>query len=164
MNTQLIIILLAVIAVITALWLVFRRSGVSRTLQIDPSMLEIGPIRHDTLSESLIARIHELQPVFAEVYPRTMEEWIDGFKHDLRPEREVAIWEAMASAYSSFITNRTLTSDARHEVFGFLLQRSMDDKRSVLASAAPKHLTRPEVEELVSLYSAAPQPLIVIPK
>ncbi|MDA1303627.1 MAG: hypothetical protein O2999_04910 [Nitrospirae bacterium] len=162
MSTQNVIILVAVVVV--ALLLIFGRSGSSRTSQVDPSKIQLGPIRHDTLSEPLLARIRELQRVFSEVYPRSMDEWSEGFRRDLEPEREVAIWEAMASAYSSFTTNRTLTFEAKREVLGFLLQRSAGDEQSVLASAAPKHLTRPEVEQLVRLYAAAPQPVRVISK
>ena len=70
----------------------------------------------------------------------------------------------MASGYAGFTTNRTLTFEAKRETLGFLLQRSASDEQSVLASAAPKHLTRPEVEQLVRLYAGAPQPVRVISK
>jgi hypothetical protein len=164
MNTQNVIILIAAAVVVVALLFIFRSSGASRTSRIEPSKVQLGPIRHATLSEPLLARIREVQRVFSEVYPRSMEEWSEGFRRDFEPEQEVAIWEAMASAYSSFTTNRTLAFEAKREALGFLLQRSAGDEQSVLASAAPKHLTRPEVEQLVQSYSAAPQPVMVISK
>lgn len=160
MKTQNVIILIAVAVLV--LLLVFGSRGSSRTSQVDPSTIQPSPTRHDAISEPLLARIRELQRVFSEVYPLSMDEWSEGFRRDRDPEREVAIWEAMASAYSSFTTNRTLEFEAKREALGFLLQRSAGDEQSVLASAAPKHLTRPEVEQLVRLYAAAHQPVTVI--
>jgi len=67
---------------------------------IDPANVEPGPIRHAELPPDLLKRASALEPVFADVYPVTHEKWIEGFRRDAHPEREIAIWEQIAVAYT----------------------------------------------------------------
>jgi hypothetical protein len=90
--------------------------------------------------------------------------WLDGFKRDLDPEPEVAIWEAMAAAYQTFTQKHTLAVDARKEVFGLLLVRSAADEQTTLSGAKLRHLSPAEAEELVRLYSVTPQPVQILKK
>ncbi len=129
-----------------------------------PQNIQPGPIRHASLSPEMDARIRRFEPVFAEVYPRSHDQWLDGFKHDANPEREVAIWEAMAVAYQTFTQKHTLTPDARKEAFGLLVARSAADEQTTLSGAKLSHLSHAEAEELVRLYSAAPKPVEVLKK
>jgi hypothetical protein len=85
---------------------------------------------------------------------------LDGFQRDVHPEPEVAIWEAMASAYQMFTGKRSLTLDAKREAFGLLLMRSAGDEPHTLASAKLQHLSRADAEELLRLYSAEPRPVL----
>ena len=56
-------------------------------------------IWHPSLPEELVERIKKFAPVFAEVYPITLQEWVDGFREDIIPEQEVAIWEYIAARF-----------------------------------------------------------------
>ena len=114
------------------------------------------------MRDALVERVRRLEPVFWEVYPRSHEEWLDGFKRDADPEPEIAMWEQMGAAYSRFTHDRALTLDAKREVLGVLLLRSATDEQSTLASAKLRHLSHAEAQELVTLYSAAPQPVKVL--
>jgi hypothetical protein len=153
---------IAVIAVVG--FLLLRQSGASRTQSVRPSDLQLGPLRHATLSAEMDARIRRFEPIFAEVYPRSHEEWLDGFKRDLHPEPEVAIWEAMAAAYQTFTARHALAADARKEAFGLLLVRSAADEQTTLSGAKLRHLSPAEAEELVRLYSVTPQPVQILKK
>ena len=120
----------------------------------------LGPIRHTELSPELIDRIRHLQDVFAEVYPISHQEWLDGFQRDQDPENEVARWEQMASAYTTFLDENDLDAAARKEAFGLLLVRSTtSDVESQLSNL--KQLTADQAKRLVALYKAAPRPITI---
>jgi hypothetical protein len=105
-----------------------------------------------------------MEAVFAEVDPSSHEVWIDGFKRDLNPEREIAIWEAMAAAYQTFTNRHTLDLACRKEAFGLLLTRSGADEEATLSKQKLQHLTPAQAQELVRLYSAEPQPIQILKK
>jgi hypothetical protein len=107
----------------------------------------------------LIERIRQLQPIFAEIYPRSNEQWLDGFKRDINPEPEIAIWEAVGAAYTRFNQSRMLNLSAKGEVLGLLILRSSADEESILAKAKLQYLSPAEAQELLRLYSVAPKPL-----
>lgn len=86
-----------------------------RGRKIDGSCLEAGPVRHHTLPGSLVARIGNVARIFQEVSGRPAAEWAKDFQRDRDPEKEVAVWEAMAAAYSIFTKERGLTLEARRE-------------------------------------------------
>jgi hypothetical protein len=150
--------IILVIAVLAAMGFLFVRKPAA-SQQVRPSDLQPGPIRHEGLSDTLVARVRKFEPVFAEVYPQTHEQWLEGFQRDADPEPEVTIWESMAVAYQNFTQKRQLSLDAKREAFGLLLVRSATSDQQALAGAKLEHLSRADAEELLRLYSAAPQPV-----
>lgn len=62
-------------------------------------------------------RVRKLQAVFVEVDSQSVEQWVDGFKRDLNPDRELDIGETMAKAYTAYCSKRTLSPEAKQEVF-----------------------------------------------
>jgi hypothetical protein len=153
-------IALAIAAGAVSAFFLLRKPPAPRTQSVRPSDIRPGPIRHEKLSDSLVARIRKFEPIFAEVYPRTQEGWLDGFQRDVDPEAEVAIWEAMASAYQRFTEKRSLSLDAKKEAFGLLLVRSAEDEQHTLSRTTLKYLSRADAKELLRLYSAAPKPVL----
>lgn len=145
-------------AVAVAVFIALRRSPPSQSER--PAKLQQGPIRHQKLSNELDARIRKFEPTFAEVYSRTHEEWLDGFQRDDNPESEVAIWEAIASAYQGFISSRALSLDAKREAFGLLLVRSAGDEQHALSGATLRHLSSADAEELLRFYTSTPHPIL----
>lgn len=121
---------------------------------------QVGPIRHPELPAALMKRIRRLEEIFVEIYPATHEEWLDGFKRDANPEREIAIWEYMASAYTQFLNTGNFDTDTRKEMLGVLLTRSSTADVEPLFFNL-KHLTEKQARSLLSLYEAAPQPVTV---
>ncbi|MCW0219882.1 MAG: hypothetical protein OJI67_16270 [Prosthecobacter sp.] len=147
-----------IIFIIVGATYVLRQRG-ARESSVKVEDIQMGPIRHSQLSDELLARITAIEGKVAEVYPQTHEQWVEGFQRDMDPEIEIAIWENIASAYQTFTTPRNLSRPAKLEAFGLLLVRSssadMADSYSKL-----KHLSLPEAKELISLYSATPQPIL----
>ena len=160
-ETQIIIAITVVLIGAAAIILWYRASRQSPYEAAKESMAyQVGPIRHPELPAALIERIRRLEETFVEIYPVTHEEWLDGFKRDANPEREIAIWEYMASAYTQFLSTGNFDTDTRKEMLGVLLTRSSSaDVESLFFNL--KHLTEKQARSLLLLYEAAPQPVTV---
>ncbi|MCI5117299.1 MAG: hypothetical protein D3913_04945 [Candidatus Electrothrix sp. LOE1_4_5] len=159
-QTQIIsaIVVVLIGAVIILWYRTFRQSPYEAAKE--SMAYQSGPIRHAELPASLIERIQKLKETFAEIYPVTHEEWLAGFKRDANPEREIAIWEYMASAYTQFLKTGNFDTDARGEIFGVLLTRSSTTDLEPLISNL-EYLNENQARSLLSLYEAGPQPITI---
>jgi len=83
-----------------------------------------GPIRHATLSKSLLQRSHLVSKVLQEVSPLSLERLIDSFRRDLYPQDSIEHWEALAIAYLNLTQNRELEIEQKKEIFRALLVAS----------------------------------------
>ena len=82
--------------------------------------------RHETLPAPLIERIKNFTGILAEVFDTPLQDVINEFRRDAQPEREVAIWEKIASSYQEVISRQPNLSLARKkEIFSDLLKKSM---------------------------------------
>jgi hypothetical protein len=153
-------VLLVVAATVVAT-AALRLDASQTTETIDPRTLKPSPIRHKELDPALIERVRAFEPVFADVYPIAHQEWLEGFQRDAHPEKEIAVWEQIALAFTQFTSSRDLSKEARKEVFGLLLFRSGATAESTLKRVKLKYLTQEEARALVNLYKAPPQPISV---
>lgn len=153
--------LVLVVALTLATTYLPRLGASQQTEAIDPAKLKPGPIRHADLPPDLLKRATALEPVFADVYPTTHENWIEGFRRDAHPEREIAIWEQMAEAYTQFFKGRNVPIAYRREAFRLLLYRSGATPEDTLKQAKLKYLTEEEARRLLTLYKAPPAPISV---
>lgn len=81
------------------------------------------------LPEGLIQRIEKLKDVFNEVCPRSLDEWIEGFRADMHPEREIAIWEKMAERFEQLCKKRRAgTETERRQIFREVFERSLREE------------------------------------
>ncbi len=138
------------------------KSGDARTQWIDPNKLKPGPIRHASLTEEQMARVQRVQKVFSEVDPSPIEKWVEDFRRDLNPERELGLWESMATAYETFTTSKTLALDGKKEVFQVVLLRSGAPEEDVLKHLKLKILTEKDARDIMRLFSAQPTPVTVV--
>lgn len=116
---------------------------------VDPSTIQPGPIRRESLTPEQMERVRRLQAVFVEVDGQSVAQWVDGFKRDLDPDRELDIWETMAKAYTVYCSKRTLSPEAKKEVYKIVLLRSMAPEKDVLGHLELKVLTRNEAVEVM---------------
>lgn len=123
--------------------------------------IQMGPIRHDSLSADQLERIKSIQATFAEVYPVSLDETITNFKRDLDPDKEIAIWMQMANAYKKFVTASTPDSTKRKEAFELLLLRSMMSGDEAVKQARITKLTDQDVKAILRNYAADPMPVTV---
>ncbi|HYH83348.1 MAG TPA: toll/interleukin-1 receptor domain-containing protein, partial [Longimicrobium sp.] len=80
-----------------------------------------GPIIHQTLPASLLLRIKLTQRVLFEVFPESLDQAIEHFRREPDPEREVVVWEAIASAYLDATRDQILSLEQRREIYKALL-------------------------------------------
>jgi len=99
---------------------------------VDPKTIQPGPIQRDALSDEQMARIRALQAVFVEVDGQTVEQWVDSFKRDWDPDKELRIWEQMAKAYRGYCDGKQLSAVAKKDVYRVVLLRSMASEQDVL--------------------------------
>ena len=119
---------------------------------VDPKTIQPGPIRHEALNENQLARIRALHITFAEVDPNPLEKWVDNFKRDADPDRELEVWERMARAYRRYCETRPLSPEAKRDVFRVVLLRSTAPEQEVLEKVKLKTLSRDEAAEIMKGY------------
>jgi hypothetical protein len=118
----------------------------------DPASLQSGPIRHKELSPDQMERIHKLRDTLAEVEHSPIEKWIDNFKQDADPDRELTVWERIADGYMRLCSKRRLSIAAKEDVFRLLLLRSMAPEQEVLNRVKLKTLTTDEAKEALKEF------------
>jgi hypothetical protein len=117
-----------------------------------PAPLQPGPIRHQRLSPNQMERIYKLRDVLAEVEHSPIEKWVDNFKRDVDPDKELTIWERIADSYTRYCSKRPLSTEAKKDVFQLLLLRSMASEQEVLNHIKLKILTVDEAKETLKEF------------
>ncbi|MHB8974094.1 MAG: hypothetical protein ACYC3X_26200 [Pirellulaceae bacterium] len=69
---------------------------------VDLSELRPGPIRHDKLSLELLELIRSVFEIVGPYLKSTLEQFEIGFMRDMHPEREVAVWCSITSAWIAY--------------------------------------------------------------
>lgn len=127
-------------------------SGDGEVKWIDPNTIQAGPIRRDALSDEQMARIRKLQATFVEVDGQTVEQWVDSFKRDADPDKELQVWERMAKAYRSYCDGKQLSLEAKKDVYRVVLLRSMAPEKDVLERVKLKELSLDDAKNAMKGY------------
>ena len=90
--------------------------------RIDPANLKPGPIRREHLPLSLVARINYLRTTLQEVFPQSMEEWLDAFRRDANPEAEIKWWERLTRCYRGYSDGRELSAEQKKALFSVVFK------------------------------------------
>lgn len=99
-------------------------------MDIPIDQLEPGPIRHRTLPEDFVRRVKAMKAILSEVDPSPLAETLDEFKRDANPERELVIWERIASTYALFVSYEDIEDlPTKKEILSVLLGVSMDQEK-----------------------------------
>jgi hypothetical protein len=122
------------------------------TQWVDPASLTHGPTKRDGLSSKQMERIYKLRDALAEVERSPIEKWVDNFKRDVNPDKELAVWERIADGYTRYCSKRPLSIEAKKDVFQLLLLRSMASEQEVLNHVKLKTLTVDEAKETLKEF------------
>jgi hypothetical protein len=151
------------VAILTCLALSWAacKSEKGQTQWIEASKLKPGPVRHEVLTDGQMDRVKALQTTFAEVDPTPLESWVNDFKRDIDPERELRTYEGMAKAYRAYCQGRSLSAGAKMDVYRVVLLRSGAPDEDVLPRLKLKELSAADAKDILRLYTEPPQPLTV---
>jgi hypothetical protein len=87
--------------------------------------LTVGLVGHEQLPPELLDRItaiHEVaSDVASDVLPRPLGQWIDDFRRDIDPEREVIVWEQIAAAYKDMTQGANAELSRRRQAMSALI-------------------------------------------
>jgi hypothetical protein len=119
---------------------------------VDLASLQPGPVRHQKLSTKQMERIYRVRDALAEVERSPVEKWVDNFKRDANPDKELAVWERIAAGYARYCSRKPLSREAKEDVFQLLLLRSMASEREVLNHIKLKTLTVDEAKETLKEF------------
>jgi hypothetical protein len=119
------------------------------------SQVRRSPPVHKTLPIDLLIRIGAIREVFKDIEGLSIDEWITDFRSDRHPERELRIWEKMASAMKRFEETRTLDREAKREVTSWLLALTMHSPDAAAKVQHWKVLREQDRETLRTYYEEA---------
>lgn len=133
---------------------------------MNPNDIQVSEVVHDSLTTEQIDKIKTIQSTFAEVYPVSLEETITNFKRDQNPDSEIDIWLQMADAYKKYLSTKQdkLDLNTKKEVYKLILSRSMMSDEEAIANSKLTILTVKEAKEVLSYYTATPDPIDVVKK
>ena len=138
--------------------------ALSNAEEMDPNEIQIGPILHESLPESLLVRIKALTDTFYEFDNIGYEQSVDLYKRDLDPESNILIYEEMARVYKGFCSKHCLSKAAKIEAYKLVLLRSMFPGLEALEKVSLSEITRKEAIELLNSYKLNAEPITVYEK
>jgi hypothetical protein len=105
---------------------IMRRASYLRSLRrakrttIETKKIKFPPPRHDELPFNLVSRVRLIRAALLEVHAHSAQFWIDGFRGDAHPSREIRIWEHVAACYLEYLAMTPLSHEQRKDVFWIL--------------------------------------------
>ena len=121
---------------------------------VDPDEAHPGEVKRPiTAEQSLeIAQIHKS---FADVDMLPLDEWLDGFRRDENPDREIAVWKHIAQVYTDYLNGRHVSPEYKKEVFKLLVASSAMPRDHVPENTALKILSAKEIITIMDLFYGA---------
>jgi hypothetical protein len=104
---------------------------------------------HPPFDEYIRDHFRRFAVTFADVYPRTVEEWENGFRCDFHADKEIACWLWMERAYLHFTRGRQLDVDQKRDIFHVVLMFVTNGHEHVLATTNPRTLSRSRIKEMI---------------
>lgn len=93
--------------------------------EVDPKQLRPGPIRNESLPPELLDRIKAVFDLIGPYINMTLEQFEIGFMRDMHPEREVALWCGITTAWlnyhQKYLNSETLPDDQERHLLGALI-------------------------------------------
>lgn len=131
---------------------------------MNPNDIQVNELVHDSLTTEQVDKIKIIQSTFAEVYPVSLEETITSFKRDQNPDSEIVIWLQMAAAYNKYLSSKQgkLDLNTKKEVYKLILSRSMMPDEEAIANSKLTILTEKGAKEVLSYYTATPDPIDIV--
>jgi hypothetical protein len=114
-----------------------------KIVKLKRSKIKEGPIRHHDLPSELLVRMQNIWFELKDIYKISLAKFIERFQRDLRPEREVGIFERLVGAMKitfELLKNRTRY---RKDVFRVLLGFSMGNHEQIFDETERGKIPKP---------------------
>lgn len=125
-----------------------------KAIKIKAGDLLPAEIRHKELSENLLVRLRIVYQTFGELLDQSIDDFIGNFQRDLRPDRELAQWEIMASVFNDVTNGKDFSKSKKRDILAVLLAISMGALDEKMAKGY-KNLTYQEVMEVLQARARA---------
>jgi len=126
--------------------------GESEPIYADSSSLKIGAYQHDSLPPDVMVAIAEFVNELADVRPMTQDEWIDGFRRDANPDREVAGWWHLSKILRVMTDRHQYSAPQRAEGFRILVACFTGARDTVRERSDPELLPADQVEQTIQYF------------
>ena len=123
--------------------------------------IEPGPVLRDSLSLDQEEKITFVHQTFSEVSPTSLEQMKADFMRDQNPDKEIAIWVAMAEAYQTYTKDKELDLDQKKETYEILLIRSLFPEEEALQNVQLKFLSEEEARAVMAGYTLEGEPILI---
>ena len=120
---------------------------------VNPNGVHPGQIRHSELTDTQVNRIRALQAHLGKYDGLTLDQWIDNFKRDANPDRELAVWDAISGAMRMTEEKMALTQDQSREAFKVVLMSSMAPYEQARPKMTLVLLSEQQVKEIYSYFT-----------
>ena len=127
-------------------------TGQDMPVYADPSQLVPGAYRQPPFTGEAAACIRTLAAELQDVFPQSAEEWEDGFRRDLAPEREIASWLRVSSVLTALTDRFQFNAAERRECFRILVACATGGRDTVRERSDPKLLSEDVFRETVTLF------------
>ena len=121
---------------------------------IRAARVKTGPIRHPPFSEELRGLLREIRTTFDEVYPKSLEDWEDGFRRDANAEQEIAAWYYAARKYQQCLRGQNYSLPQRQEVFAIIAACMTSPREQVLKIVQLSALPQEKATEAIEIFFA----------
>jgi hypothetical protein len=134
----------------------------TRTTKIKITDLQPGPFRWSPFAEEIRGILRTIRDNFREVpYPHstllTVEALEDGFRRDVHPEQEIALWLGMSERFREALDSGDYAPECARDLYALLLGYSVSGSiGDAFVNAKP--LTHLSGEEAIAFLASATTP------
>lgn len=116
-----------------------------KILKVARKQIKDGPIRHHDLPPALLVRMRNVWFQLKDVQSTSLANFIERFQRDLRPEREVEIFELIVAAMQIAVGLLKNETRLRKQLYSILIRFSLGDNAGVFDDTEngkiPRHVT-----------------------
>ena len=126
--------------------------GESEPVYADAPQLKEGEHQHESLPAELLTAIQEIQEELADVRPMDNDEWVDGFRRDANPDREIAGWLHLSHILRVMTNRHGYTLAQREECFRVLVACFTGARETVRNRSDPTLLPSDQIDQAIQYF------------